>query len=157
MIVGGRWSGCGRAWAHTESYARAYGLIGLLTVLLGPAVLIHLLSLIIVVPAALFANFFYVRLFPRTSWTREPVRAWRAGTVGVLLAWVGTLAWYTSGGDPPHAVTRLGDWGRVVYSVGIPVLFSNLGVLIGYLPPRSVQRTHLPEPELSRTQSTWPP
>jgi hypothetical protein len=136
MLVGGRWSGWSRAWVHTGSYARSYCAIGFVTALCPPLVIVHLLSMIVILPGAFGANLLFVRLFPQKSWIRERDRGWIAGLAGLLLAWVGTITWLLLGGGPPDSVSRLGEWGTAIYFIGIPVFFSNLGVLIGYLPPR---------------------
>ena len=139
MLVGGRWSGWSRAWAHTAAYARSYFMIGLMTAILGPAVLFMILSMVVVLPGALAANLVFVRLFPKRSWVREPRRAWMAAMAGVPLVGIGSLAWLVVGGDePPEFVGRMGPWGTAAYVLGIPVFLSNLGVLIGYLIPRAI-------------------
>ena len=138
MLVGGRCSGWSRAEAHTVAYARAYFFIGLVTILGGMTVVLHLVSLLIIVPAAFCANLLFVRLFPRKSWKRETDRGWLAGGTGFLMAWVGTMAWINEAGEPLEILRRFGSWGSAAYFVGIPVFFSNLGVLVGYLPPRKI-------------------
>jgi hypothetical protein len=136
MLVGGRWAGVSRARAHTMAYVRAYLSIGLVGLVYPPAFVAHLLSLIIVVPGALVANLFFVRLFPRKSWAREPWRGWFAGFAGLMSAWVGTMTWLSATHWSPYGGSRFGAWGTTIYLLSIPVLFSNLGVLIGYLPAR---------------------
>ena len=156
MLVGGRWSGWSRARAHTVAYTRTYFFIGLLLVAFGPAVIVHLLSMIVVVPGAFVANLLFVRLFPKRSWIREPARAWGAAIVGVASAWIGSWIWLAEGGKPPDTLALLGDWATAIYFVSIPVLFSNLGVLFGYLMPcaRSSRSSSYREPPIG---SSWPP
>ncbi|MCI0659265.1 MAG: hypothetical protein L0170_19595 [Acidobacteria bacterium] len=156
MLVGGRWSGLSRARAHTVEYARAYFLIGLLTAMFGPIVILTLLSMIVVVPGAFCAHLLFVRIFPRKSWIREPRRSWVAAAAGVPLTLVGTLTWLNVGGEPLGAMRHLGSWGMAIYFLGIPVFFSNLGVLCGYLPPRTMP----PSGQVARippTGGSWPP
>ena len=138
MLVGGRCSGWSRAWRHTVAYARAYAFIGLLTALFGPVVILTYAILIVGVPGAFCANLLFVRLFPKVSWIREPRRAWIAAAAGVPLAVIGSLTWLSVGAGPPEVIERLGFWGTACYIVGIPLLFSNLGVLIGYRERRRV-------------------
>ena len=135
VIVGGHRAGWGRAWAHTMAYTRGYFFFGLLSLAFGPIVIFHFGSLLVVVPSAFAANLFFVRLFPKRSWVREPGRARTAAMAGVPLVWLGTVIWLTVGGKPPASLTQLGDWATALYFVTIPVLFSNLGVLLGYLTP----------------------
>lgn len=136
MLVGGRWAGIGRARAHTKAYVRAYLTLGIVGLVVPPVFVAHLLSLIVVVPGAIVANLFLVRLFPKKSWTREPWRGWLAGFAGVMSAWVGTITWLDATDWSPYRVSRFGAWATVIYLLSIPVLFSNLGVLIGYLSAR---------------------
>jgi ABC-type phosphate transport system permease subunit len=138
MLVGGRWSGLRRAWAHTDAYARAYFMISLLTALFGPIILLLLLSLIVTVPGAFCAHLLFVRLFPQKSWIREPRRAWIAAAAGVPLVVVGSLAWVGISGGPPDVLRQFGMAGDLIYLLGIPVFLSNLGVLVGYLIPRDI-------------------
>jgi hypothetical protein len=138
MVVGGRWSGWGRAWAHTTAYARAYFMVSLLSALFGPVIILVLLTLFVVVPGAFCANVLFVRLFPRKSWIREPRRAWMAAAAGVPLVVIGSLTWFSAGGEPPDILRPLGTLGDLIYCFGIPVFLSNLGVLVGYLIPRAI-------------------
>lgn len=137
MVVGGRWSGLSRAWAHTLAYARAYFMISLLTALFGPVIIFVLLSLFVVAPGAFCAHLLLVRLFPKRSWIREPRRAWFAAAAGVPLVVVGSLAWITLGAEQMAILQPLGVLGDLLYLFGIPIFLSNLGVLVGYVIPRA--------------------
>ena len=134
MIVGGRWSGWGRVLEHTRLYARALFLVGLLTVIAAPLVIV---SMPVVLPGALCSHLLLVRVFPRVSWIREPRRARVAAAAGLMFGVVGSLTWLAVGDTPPEFVSRLGPWGTVIYVLGVPILLSNLGVLLGYLIPRA--------------------
>jgi hypothetical protein len=130
MVVGGRWTGWGRALAHTRAYGRVYFISGLMTVILAPFVIV---SMPVVLPAALCVHLLLVRVFPKVSWNREPRRASVAAGAGFFLVMAGSLAWLASGDRTPEFVDRIGPWGPTIYVLGVPVLFSNLGILIGYL------------------------
>jgi len=138
MLVGGRWSGWSRAWAHTAAYARSYFFAGLFTVILGPVAFLSILSMGVVLPGALFANLLLVRLFPKRSWVREPRRAWTAAAAGAWLVAIGALTCVAVRAEPPEFVRRIGPWGTAIFILGIPVFLSNLGVLLGYLIPRAI-------------------
>ena len=158
MLVGRRWTGWGRAWAHTKAYTRGYFGIGLISAVIPPLVFAHFFSLLIVVPGAFVANLFFVRLFPKKSWTRERWRGWLGGFAGLMLIWVGTILWLSStDGRLPRTVRNLGDWAAVIYMLSIPVLFSNLGVLIGYLPAHRPIPPSRSDPSIPRAGSSWPP
>ena len=105
--------------------------------------LIHLYSLVVVLPAALVANFAAIRLFRRRSWRREPWRAWMAGAVSAPLVWAGSYVLMVAY-NPPEFLERTCDAGRILYFLGSIVLFSNLGVFLAWILPERAGR----EPQL---------
>lgn len=150
MIVGGAFRGMKRAVDYSLLYLWAYVVVGfgacflLGLVLMGSdsglgvviVICAHVLSILVILPAALVANFAALRVFRRRSWHREPWRPWVAGTLAVPLCWGGPIAWAYVEGNPPGLLGVLGaEWGLAAYLAGLLVLFSNLALLIAWLLP----------------------
>jgi hypothetical protein len=91
----------------------------------------HVLSMVVVWPAAIIANFAALRIFRPRSWRHEPWRAWLAGSLGVPCVWGGMAAWpYLTRGSPEF----INSWGSAG-KISLLVLFSNLAVFIGWILP----------------------
>ena len=150
MIVGGACRGWGRAGKYAGLYAKAYSLGGLPIVLLMGAILgdteygnfwfvfviAHFLSLLVVWPAAIFANFAALRLFPPRSWRHEQWRGWVAGILGVPFIWGGFYVWpYVSSTRPDLLKSLNQNLAELLLGIGVLILFSNLAVLVGWILP----------------------
>lgn len=157
MIKAGPLYGLSRARKYSLQFAFRYFLFGIPWALAaavlartfsrseGPSVLVleaffmmlivHLYSLIVVLPAALMANFVAIRIFRRRSWRREPWRAWVAGFISAPLAWAGSYGLMMLQGWLPEILQRAGEDGRVLYFLGSVVLCSNLGIFAAWSLP----------------------
>ena len=150
MIVGGACRGWGRAGKHAGLYAKAYSLGGFPIVLLMGTILgdteygnfwfvfviVHFLSLLVVWPAAIFANFAALRLFRPRSWRHEPWRGWVAGILGVPFTWSGFYVWpYVSSTRPDFLKSLDQNLAELLLGIGVMILFSNLAVLVGWILP----------------------
>lgn len=146
MIVGGACRGWSRAINHASVYAGAYLVAGIPIVLAigiflgdteygnftGLMLVGHCLSLMVIWPAAVVANFAALRLFRPRSWRREEWRGRIAGILGVPLLWGGMALWPHPGTPPLLQGVPGGDF---LYFLGTLILFSNLAVLIGWILP----------------------
>jgi hypothetical protein len=101
----------------------------------GGFLLANVFGAVVLLPAAVVANFVAIRIFRTRSWRREPWRVWIAGILGVPLVWGGTLGWMRIQGRPPDFVMNLGPVAASLYGAGIIMLFSNLAILIAWLLP----------------------
>jgi hypothetical protein len=149
VIVGGVCRGWSRAVTHAGLYAKAYALAGLPTVLIFGAiwgdteygnftivfVFIHFLSVMVVWPAAIVANFAALRLFRPRSWRQERWRGWVAGSLGVPFCRGGLALWPQIQSASPEPLRHLADQGNLPYFLSVLVFFSNLAVLIGWILP----------------------
>jgi hypothetical protein len=150
MIVGGACRGLSRAIGHASSYVWAYLLAGIPIVVVmgvfwgdteygnfaGFMLVAHFLSVIVVWPAAVVANFAALRLFRPRSWRNEPWRGRVAGILGVPFCWGGLFVWPHIAGTAPDfmwSVSR--EYGEILYGLGVLILFSNLAVLLGWILP----------------------
>jgi len=149
MIVGGACRGFVRARSHAGRYAGVYGLVGFPQVLVigfiwgdteygnmtALMLVAHVLSLILVWPAAIVANFAALRIFRPRSWRHEAWRAWVSGSLGAPFVWGGLAAWPHLARGSPELVNTLGQAFREIYFLSMVILFSNLAVLVGWILP----------------------
>jgi amino acid transporter len=92
-------------------------------------------SVLVILPAAVVANFIALRVFRPRSWRREPWRAYVAGILAVPFCWGGSYLWLILDVDAPPIVRELGEWGKVILVAGMVILFSNLALLVAWLLP----------------------
>lgn len=149
MIIGGAFRGMKRASRQSFEYVRSYCLAGLPMVIaigllwgdsqygnLTVAFLIaHYFFVIIVWPAALFANFAALRLFRPRSWRGEPWRGWVAGILGVACCWGGIILWPKVEEISPPQFRQAGGELGMLYGIGVLVFLSNIAVLLTWLLP----------------------
>jgi hypothetical protein len=150
VIVGGRWSGMRRAVRYSGLYIGAYflagfPLLGVLSVILAqtemgivwPYLAVgHFVSLVVLYPAAVAANFVALKVFRPRSWRRQSWRGWVAGVLGIPFCWAGVVVWGrlpVIGPGVVHGVARA--WVDGITMSGAVILASSLALLVGWLLP----------------------
>jgi len=156
VIIGGACRGWSRARNQAWQYIGVYLIVGFPLVgviggiwgdteygnFTGLMLVAHALSMIVVWPAAMVANFAALRLFRPRSWRHEPWRAWVAGTLGVPFVWGGLALFPDIAKGSPEFVNTLAKSFGEIYALSLVVLFSNLAVLVGWaLPSRRSRGT----------------
>jgi len=156
VIVGGACRGWVRARRQAGQYTGVYGLVGFPMVVVigfiwgdteygnftGFMLVAHVLSMLVVWPAAIVANLAALRIFRPRSWRHQSWRAWVAGSLGVPFVWGGLAAWPHLTRGSPELVNSLGRSFGELYVLSLVILFSNLAVLVGWmLPSRRLRAT----------------
>ena len=149
MIIGGACRGWSRARNQAWQYTGVYLIVGFPLVgviggiwgdteygnFTGLMLVAHALSMFVVWPAAMVANFAALRLFRPRSWRHETWRAWVAGSLGVPFVWGGLTVFPAIVRGSPEFVNTLAKAFGDLYFLSLVVLFSNLAILVAWLIP----------------------
>jgi hypothetical protein len=163
MTIGGPLRGMSRAARHSLSYGWAYAAGGSPIVIAigliwgdtdhgnftGIMLIAHLLSVVVILPAAIPANLVSLRLLRPRSWRQASWRAWVAGVVAVPMIWGGMSVCGGIAAEPPEILVHLlGGAAFVLYGLSFIVLFSNFSVAVAWaLPPWNPKRVPRRRPE----------
>ena len=149
MIIGGAFRGLSRAIRQSLAFIWAYTLFGVPTIFVGGIFLAtgtlgpesfaigHIYGIVVMLPAAVTANFLALRILGWRSWRDERWRARVAGIVAVILVWAGLLVLWGDKAVPEPLLAILGELAIPVFFLALAVTGSNLALLVAWLlPPR---------------------